>query len=186
MKLTDILPLKKWEELEKEINRKFGLNASVFDKNGIRITDYKKWVNSLCPVVKANKRGQSYICSLAHQNIAGEAAKTRQPVVGECDAGNVKIAVPIFVGDEFLGVAGGCGRIINGNKVEFFLVNKLTGIDQEQIRKLSEDISPMTSEDSEKIVGFIKDRVVEILGNFRKQLKREVRGRTAAHLSRLE
>lgn len=37
MKLTDVLPLEKWIELEKEINRRSGLNASVFDINGIRI-----------------------------------------------------------------------------------------------------------------------------------------------------
>jgi len=121
MKLTDILPVKKWEALEKEINKRFDLNAPVFDKDGIRITDFKKWVNNLCPVIKANKRGQSFICAVAHQNIAAEAEKTKQPVIGECDAGFVKIAVPIFVGDEFLGVAGGCGRINHGNRVEFFL-----------------------------------------------------------------
>ena len=43
MKLTDVLPLEKWIELEKEINRRSGLNASVFDINGIRISDFQKW-----------------------------------------------------------------------------------------------------------------------------------------------
>jgi ligand-binding sensor protein len=180
MELTDILSLKKWEELEKEINQRFGLNASVFDKDGIRITDFKKWANNLCPVIKANKRGQSYICAVAHQNIAAEAEKTRQPVVGECDAGFVKIAIPIFASEEFLGVVGGCGRIFNGNRVESFFINKLTGIDKEIIRKLTADVSPMTTEDSEKIVEFIKKRVNMLLEELPKPLKQHVKERTDA------
>jgi ligand-binding sensor protein len=174
MNLTDILPLKYWVEFEKEINKSFGLNASVFDKDGIKITDYMKWVNSLCPVVKANKQGQSYICAVAHQYIAGEAAKSGDAVVGECDAGLVKIAVPIFVDGEFLGVAGGCGKIVNGNEVDSFLVNKLMGIDQERIKKLSEDITAMTAEDPEKIVVFIEQRLDEMLREFDKLPKRDM------------
>ena len=57
MNLIDILPIEKWIELEKEINKRSGLNASVFDADGIRITDFKKWANRLCPVVKANESG---------------------------------------------------------------------------------------------------------------------------------
>jgi hypothetical protein len=37
MNLLDILPVEKWIELEMEINKRSGLNASVFDADGIRI-----------------------------------------------------------------------------------------------------------------------------------------------------
>ena len=78
MKLLDILPAENWIELEKEINKRSGLNASVFDAEGIRITDFKKWANRLCPVVKANEKGQSYICAVAHQNAANQAKKIQK------------------------------------------------------------------------------------------------------------
>ena len=186
MKLTDILLLKKWGELEKAINSRFGLNACVFDKDGIRITDFKKWVNSLCPIIKANPRGQRYICAVAHQNIAGEAAKSGNAIIGECDAGLVKVAVPIFVGDEFLGVAGGCGRRINDSEVEYFLISKVTGINQEQVIQFSEDISRMAAGDLHKTVEFIKERVDEILTEFGKEPKQDVVGMpTVVHLSSL-
>ena len=57
MNLIDILPIENWIELEKEINKRSGLNASVFNADGIRIADFKKWANRLCPVVKANESG---------------------------------------------------------------------------------------------------------------------------------
>ena len=75
MKLTDIAPLEKWLELEQKINERTGLNASVFNIEGVRITNYKKWANKLCPVIKANKKGQDYICAVAHQNIGAQAER---------------------------------------------------------------------------------------------------------------
>ncbi|MBW1751671.1 MAG: hypothetical protein JRJ46_00895 [Deltaproteobacteria bacterium] len=57
MKLKDILSIEKWTEIEKEINNKFGLNASVFDADGIRITRFKNWANRLCPVIKSYENG---------------------------------------------------------------------------------------------------------------------------------
>jgi len=41
MKPTDILLLEKWVELEKQIHNRHCLNASVFDRDAIRITDYR-------------------------------------------------------------------------------------------------------------------------------------------------
>ena len=52
MKLDEIMPIEKWVELEKEINRKSGLNAAVFDAAGVRITGFKKWANRLCPAIR--------------------------------------------------------------------------------------------------------------------------------------
>jgi len=57
VKLKDILSIEKWTEIEKEINNKFGLNASVFDADGIRITRFKNWANRLCPVIKSYENG---------------------------------------------------------------------------------------------------------------------------------
>ena len=86
MRLVDILPSKNWVELEQEIHKRSGLNASVFDADGIRITKFQKWANRLCPMIKANEKGQSYICAVAHQNIAAQSMKKKEPIVEECDA----------------------------------------------------------------------------------------------------
>ena len=41
MKLTDIMPIEAWVEIEKEIHGRAGLNAAVYDVSGKRITDFK-------------------------------------------------------------------------------------------------------------------------------------------------
>ena len=169
MNLIDILPVEKWIELEKEINKRSGLNASVFDADGIRITDFKKWANRLCPVVKANEKGQSYICAVAHQNAANQAKKTREPVIIECDAGLVKVVVPIFVVDEFLGVAGGCGLLQWGSEVDSFLITKTTGIDVGEIENLSEEIAVISFARIESVIKYIEQEIEWIKHNFRNQ-----------------
>lgn len=87
MKLTEVLPIEDWINMEKETSDRFGLNASFFDADGFRMTNDMKWAYSLCPVLKVCKRGQSFICAAAHQNNAGQAKQTRKSVIGECDAG---------------------------------------------------------------------------------------------------
>ena len=55
----------------------------------------------VCEYIKANDKGQSFICAVAHMNIAREAMETRTTVIEECDAGLVKLVNPVFVGDDF-------------------------------------------------------------------------------------
>ena len=78
MKLVDIMPIEKCIAMEKEIQSRSGLNAAVYDANGLRITEFIKWANRLCPSLRATEKGQKFICAVAHQNIAARAAKTRE------------------------------------------------------------------------------------------------------------
>ena len=132
IKLTDILSVEKWIELEKNIYEKFGIDTNVFNVDGFRITDFKEWVNRLCPEIKADDKGQSFICAVAHMNIAGMALKARGPVVEECDAGLLKLAVPIVVKGEAIGVVGACGVLISDSDVDSFMINKTIQMDVER------------------------------------------------------
>ena len=163
MELTDIAPLENWRELEQRINERSGLNASVFNVDGIRITDFVKWANNLCPAIKATEKGQSYICSVAHQNLAAQAAKTRKPVIESCDAGMLKLVVPIFVNGDFLGVAGGCGCLEPKEDIDTFMINKTTGISAEKLARLSEDIPLMTPNVAAFHAGYIENEVNSII-----------------------
>ena len=172
MKLTNILPIEKWVELEKEMSRRSGLNANIFDPDGIRITPFKNWANRLCPEIKANDKGQSFICAVAHQNLAIQAKQTGRSVIEECDAGIVKIVVPIFVDDAFLGTAAACGLRLEDGEVDPFLINKITGIDTKKIESLSNDISSITRKEADSLVEFIEGALGRIVEDFKQTSKR--------------
>jgi len=163
MRLTDILPLDQWIAFEKDIHERSGLDANVFDTDGIRITDYKQWVNRFCPAVKADDRGQSYICAVAHMNIAEMARQAGEAVIEECDAGLLKMVVPIFVKDEFVGSMGACGLLLDGGEIDSFMVNKTVGMDEEDIEDLSHDIPQITQADVTALAEYIRERLDRIL-----------------------
>lgn len=165
MKLTDICPVEKWVELEKEIHDRFGLDSNVFNVDGIRISEFKAWVNKLCPAIKATDKGQSFICAVAHMNLAIMAKNSGQAVVEECDAGLMKIVIPIFIQDTFLGAVGACGLLMQEGEVDAFLVNKMTDIDEEKVEILSKDIGSITSTRIQELIDFVENKLNKIKEN---------------------
>lgn len=163
MKLTDLLPLEKWVQLENEIHQRSGLESNVFDTDGIRITSNKVWVNRLCPVIKATDKGQSFICAVAHMNLANQARNEKKPVIEECDAGLMKIVVPIVVDGEFIGAIGACGLMPAGGEVDSFLVNKMTDIDEEKIEALCEDLAVIEKNSAEEVAQFIWEKIETVV-----------------------
>lgn len=163
MKLEDILPIEKWTELEKEINTTFGFYASVFDENGIKITESQKLDNQLCSIIQANEKGKNFICAVANRNVILQAKQIRKPVITECDAGLLKLVVPVFVGDEFLGVLSGCGLLVDGSNVDIFLIKITTGIDEKEIIRLSNDIAKIEKDKVKLMVEYLECRVEGIV-----------------------
>ncbi len=169
MQLADIMSLEKWRALEEDIFKRSGLASNVFDVDGIRITDYKVWVNRLCPVIKADDGGQSFICAVAHMNVANMSRQGRAPVVGECDAGLIKLVVPIFVKGEFAGAVGACGLLLDDGDVDAFMIGRTIKMDEEKIEGLSDDIRRITENEAEELGTYISERIEKIVNDFEKQ-----------------
>ena len=163
MKLTDLAPLDKWIELEKDLHEKSGLDVNVFDTKGYRISEFKNWANRLCPEIKATDKGQSFICAPAHMNIATLAMRSKQPVIEECDAGMLKLVVPIFFDDQFVGAVGACGYLLDDGEVDSFLVNKMTDISEDKVERLSEGIDSITTEKAEILAQYIVNQIAGIV-----------------------
>jgi ligand-binding sensor protein len=163
VELTDLLPLEKWAELENEIHARSGLESNVFNTDGIRITDNKVWVNQLCPAIKATNKGQSFICAVAHMNLANQARDEKRPVIEECDAGLMKIVVPIFVDGDFIGAIGACGLLPAEGEVDSFLVNKITEIEEEKVDALCEDLAVIEKNSAEEVAQFIWEKIATIV-----------------------
>ena len=166
MKLVEVMPVEKWVEIEKEINKQSGFNAAVYDAQGMRITDFKKWANRLCPSIRDTEKGLQSICSLAHQNVAAQVVRTRETVIDECDAGLMKFAVPIFIGDAFLGVAGGCGKLRGEGQVDAYLVHRTADLDEKVIGDLAGDIETIPEDKLESVINYVENKVGEVIEAF--------------------
>jgi ligand-binding sensor protein len=167
MKLTDLQPLEKWAALEAAIREKSGLRARVYDVDGVSITDQSAHANDLCPAIRSTSKGLTFICAVAHQNLAAMAQNSREPVIEECDAGLIKIVVPIFVGEEFVGAAGGCGLLMADGEVDDFMINKTTDLPEARIAELAESIGTLSSNDAQALADFITRAIKRVVENVR-------------------
>lgn len=163
MELTDILSEEAWARFEKELSDRFHLNCSVYNVTGISVTGKQNFCNNLCPKIKANKDALAAICAPGNQNFMARAKQTKKVVIDECDAGLLKIAVPIFVGEKFLGTAGGCGVLLEGGEVEDFMIHKTTGLDEEAIETLCRGLGSITEEEARQVAAVIESRIAQIL-----------------------
>jgi len=163
MLLTEIASISEWTELENKIRNKTGLEVSVFDTNGMRITDNKNWNNKLCPKIKSIGTGQTHICAVAHSNIAAMAAKSGKNIVEECDAGLIKAITPIFKENVFIGAVGGCGKMLDDGEIEIEYICRTIHCDEQEIEDLSKSVELMTEVAAEEAVKYMADEVAKIL-----------------------
>ena len=161
MELTDILSKDEWAKFEKALHENFHMNCTVYDTSGIGITGQPNWCNELCPAIKANKDSLAAICAPGNQYFMAQAKKTKWSVIGECDAGLMKIAVPIFINGDFLGTAGGCARLPKGGTVETYIIEKTTGLSKTDISELCRGLTSMSEYQADHMAEFIKNRISE-------------------------
>ncbi|MFO8047548.1 MAG: PocR ligand-binding domain-containing protein [Desulfosudaceae bacterium] len=164
MHLTDLAPVEKWEELEKELHQSSGLNACVYDDQGTRITKYVAWGNELCPIIKGHPQGVTNICAVANQNMTNMARESEEPVVDECDAGFVKFAVPVVKNGQFLGTVGGCGHVYPDGEVETFYIHKSIDQDQDELDKLAARVPQTDSQEIQKQIELVQKLLSPLLG----------------------
>lgn len=160
MKMTDLLSKEEWAEFEREFKTKTGLNSNVYDPDGFTFTGAKKQgANKVCSTIRSKPEALQSVCSVAHQNLAQIARNTKAPVVGECDIGLLKICVPVFVNDEFLGVVGGCGHLLEGSEVDTFLIHKLTGLEESEVAELANDVKEIPQAEGDSVAAEMQEWV---------------------------
>ena len=152
MELTDILPIEEWTAMEEELYERYGLNVRVYDINGKHITSHEGMANTLCPVIRSSPDGLMTVCSVAHQNIARQAQKTKNPIMSECDVGMIKFVIPIFQGEEFVGSFGGCGYALEDDELETFLVQKLTSRDTQELEQLASEVKRISEDEANQMM----------------------------------
>lgn len=166
MKLTDLAPLEKWIAFERHIYDKSGLSVNVFDAAGVQISDFNACPNELCPAIKGTEKGQTSICAEAHMDLAERARKKGRTVMDECDAGIMKLVVPVIVENQFIGAVGACGMLLDNGEVDDFLVAKITEIDEEEVISLAYGINSISSEDAFAVSREIETRISDIIADY--------------------
>lgn len=161
MQLTDLQPKEKWVELQQDLHDRFHFNADVMDKDGARLAG-NTWGNDLCRAIREDAQGLGAICKPAGQMFVHLMQEGRATFVEECDAGLVRISVPVIKDGELLGAVGGCGLVPEDGEVDEFMVEMSTAMDAEAVAKLAGSVHSASEERVREIIDYIEARVAEL------------------------
>jgi ligand-binding sensor protein len=110
--------------------------------------------NPLCSEIRSIKEASSFICSQAQQFMAEAAKEKRRPIIDFCDAGMIKLVIPVFSESDFVGTLTACGAAIGGEELEAFFIEKSTKLSEQEIEALIQRVPggdlPKISEVTEK------------------------------------
>lgn len=163
MKMTDVAPIETWEQLEKEIGERFSINPGVYDIDHKRVTDKADWCNELCPYLRSTPKGISSVCAVAGQNFANGLKNDHKAFAAECDAGLVKVVVPVIKDGELVGAVGGCGCMPPDGEVDCFFLHKVMDESEDKVRELIKSIPVVERTEVDEIVKFVEKRLTEIV-----------------------
>ncbi|NMC48667.1 MAG: hypothetical protein GYA47_04435 [Desulfovibrio sp.] len=104
---------------------------------------------------------------MAHQHMAKQAKAARKTIIEQCDAGLLKICTPVFAGDEFVGIVGGCGRLPAGEEVDTFTIEKATGLPHDEVMSLAAQVPAITMREAEDMARFLEDFVKKAVASVR-------------------
>jgi len=163
MELTDFQSVEKWVELQDELHERFALNADVMNKEAKRLAG-NTWGNELCREIRGDAKGFGSICAPAGQMFLQLMQQGQKPFAEECDAGMMRICVPVIKDGEFLGAVGGCGVVPADGEVDEFTIDMMSNLDADNITEMAKEVQIASPERVQEIQDFIKEKVAGIIG----------------------
>lgn len=161
MTLKDLVPEEELVKLQQELHDRFGLNADIMDGEGHRLFG-STWGNDLCRAIRDDDKGFSSICATAGQMFT-QLLKQGKPFVEYCDAGMIRVSVPVVVDGEVVGAVGGCGLVPADEEVDEFAVGMMSGLGDEDIAEKAKTVKSADEARLAEIQAFIAERLEKLL-----------------------
>ena len=158
MNLIDLMPLGEWKRLQSDLHARYGLNADVMDAEGKRLAGVS-WGNQLCSSLHDDAKGFGAVCLPAGQMFIHLMNAEKVPFAEECDAGMMRVSVPVVVDGEVLGAVGGCGLIPHDGEVDGFTIEMMSGLDEAAVESLAVTVAAAGPNSVEDIQTFVMDRL---------------------------
>lgn len=122
-----------WQRLLTSFSEETGMAAALFNsENKILVTAADR--NAICRHIREKPETLGAICSMAQQNLAMRAQKTKTPVTDFCDAGLLKTVIPIFYKGQYLGGITACGSYDPNDPIELQYISEMLEVPEEHLR----------------------------------------------------
>ena len=148
----DLKSREEWLDVVARAYEETGMTATLTDDKGKHILDEQGERYPLCRKIRENETSLTFICSQTNTAMLEEVKQTGKPVIDECEAGLIRMVVPIFRDGVLIGQLTACGLAAKGeDEVDPFLIAKQAGISEEEVAELAAHTPAVAKEEIEAI-----------------------------------
>ncbi len=140
----DLKTKEEWEEILDRFAKDAKMTACLTDDTGKQLICASERF-PLCKAIRENHDALTFICSQTNTAMLAVLKQTLRPEIDACEAGLIRVAIPIFRDGSLIGQVTACGLGSNDEELDSFLVSKQMGIPEEEVLKLAGS-TPMGSE----------------------------------------
>ncbi len=134
-----------WEEILDRFARQTNMTACLTDDTGKQLLCARDRY-PLCVAVREKPDALMSICSQSNTAMLAVLKKTLQPEVDLCEAGLIRVVIPIVGNGALIGQITACGLASKDEELDSFLVSKEAGITEEKVLELAKE-TPFGSEE---------------------------------------
>jgi ligand-binding sensor protein len=141
----DLKTKEEWEKILDRFARDAKMTACLTDETGKQLICASERF-PLCGAIREDRDALTFICSQTNTAMLAVVKQTLRPEVDACEAGLIRVAIPIFRDGSLVGQVTACGLASNDEELNSFLLSKQLGIPEEEVLKLAES-TPVGSEE---------------------------------------
>ncbi|MFC1834510.1 PocR ligand-binding domain-containing protein [Thermodesulfobacteriota bacterium] len=147
----DIKSEEEWKEIVDRFAGDVKMTACLTDESGNQLFCCGDRF-PLCASVRGDKEALTFICAQTNTAMLAVVGKRLQPEVDLCEAGLIRIVVPIVRNDTLIGQVTACGLASHDDEPDAFLVSKQLDISEEKVAGLAKS-TPFGSEEELAQIG---------------------------------
>jgi ligand-binding sensor protein len=143
--VLDLKSKEEWEEILSGFSSETKMTSCLNDEAGNHIFCVSDRY-PLCSTIRTNQDALTFICAQTNTAMTAVVSKTRKPEVDFCEAGLIRVVVPVVRDGAMVGQITACGLSSDDEELNAFLVSKEVGIPEDKVLELAE-ATPAGSED---------------------------------------
>jgi ligand-binding sensor protein len=142
----DILSKNEWEEILEQFARSSRMASCLGDAKG-SVIQCRSDRYPLCAAIRGNQETLTYICSQASATMSAVVKKTMRPELDYCQAGLMRVVVPVVRNGETVGQIFACGLASEEEEIDTNSLAKQLGISEDEVREMAKS-TPLGSEEA--------------------------------------
>jgi ligand-binding sensor protein len=147
----DLKTKEEWEQILARFSGQIEMTACLTDDTGTRPLCHGDRY-PLCASIKDNQQAVTFICSQTNTAMLAVVKRTLAPEIDLCEAGLIRVVVPVVREGELVGQVFACGLAPTDEEFDPFLVARQLGVPEERVVELARSTPARSEEELRPLV----------------------------------